>query len=207
MKIRRLLIILVFALILFWVVFSLSKPSEKLENPFPLSQELIEKVFEDQGLPWEVRDFKSFRKGQEGYTIYNENEKITGFIITIGENNLKGLELHLIYPSPLASTSNIEGIKGEDWQKMFDLACHLYGGDRDSKKAYKQLKKYMKNESYEPPERLIRWNKKIGGIYYVTTLCPSAKNYEEFDLLRIELRNDAYMTVRDNKKKIQEEKK
>lgn len=182
------------------VVLRTSKP----ENPFPLSTEVVEKAMEEQSLQWKIGESTSFSDGNVNYEVRNENGKITVFITSTLANNDKGqlsgtvnaanerrfLEVMLLPPTTYESKLT-EAITEEQWPAMFDFACSLYGGPRNSKKVYRQFKKATKDEKYEPSKgKKIVWLKKIDGVRYVVSMRPSEKYYGRFDLLSIMLMND-----------------
>lgn len=126
------------------IVQRISKP----ENPFPLSTEVVEKAMEEQSLQWKIGESTSFSDGNVNYEVRNENGKITAFITSTLANNDKGqlsgsvnaankrrfLDVQLLPPTTYESKLT-EAITEEQWPTMFDFACSLYGGPRNSKKS------------------------------------------------------------------------
>lgn len=190
---------IVLAIILVVIVLRTSKP----ENPFPLSKDTVEKAMEEQSLQWKIEESTSFRDGDSNYDVRNESRKLTAFITSTLANNDKGelrgtvnaankrrfLDVQLLPPTTYESKLT-EAITEEQWPTMFNLACSLYGGPRNSKKVYRQFKEATKGEKYEPKDRGIVWKKKIGDVNYVVFMRPSEKYYGRFDLLSIMLMND-----------------
>ncbi len=189
----------VLATILVVIVLRTSKP----ENPFPLSTEVVEKAMEEQSLKWKIGESTSFSDGNVNYEVRNENGKITAFITSTLANNDKGqlsgtvnaenkrrfLDVQLLPPTTYESKLT-EAITEEQWPTMFDFACSLYGGPRNSKKVYRQFKEATKGEKYEPKDRGIVWKKRIDDVNYVVFMRPSAKYYGRFDLISVMIMDD-----------------
>lgn len=182
MKLKQVIFVAVLAIILLIVLFSF----QKSENPFPLDKETIEATFERHGLSWTLGEYSSFQEGQSVYMVHNENDKITATLNSIALIDGRMLDLNFIKTSPSESKLT-EAIAEDDWPTMFALACGLYGGFRNSEKVFQQMSNYLQTQRYEPQDRTITWDEKIGGIHYMVALCPSLKYYGRFDLVSIKL--------------------
>lgn len=190
MKTKRIILVAVLALGLLVLLFAALPVFMQPENSFPLDKAVIEQTFAEQNLQWTLGECNSFGEGQGVYMVHNENGKITAMINSAVKGGGRMLGMDLVKPSP-SETALTEAVEEEDWQKMFALACGLYGGSLNADKAFQQMSAYLQTQQYEPQDRVIIWEQKIGTVYYKAILRPSLKYYGRFDLGSIKLFNKA----------------
>lgn len=190
MKTKRIVLFAALALGLLVLLFAVLPVFVQPENSFPLEKTVMEQAFAQQNLQWTLGEYNSFGEGQGVYMVHNENGKITAMINSAVKGGGRMLGMDLVKPSP-SETALTEAVEQEDWPKMFALACGLYGGSLNADKAFQQMSAYLQTQQYEPQDRVIIWEQKMGAVYYKVMLRPSLKYYGRFDLGSIKLFNKA----------------
>lgn len=192
MKKRQAQLLVVVILVLPILILYLYKHYTLPQTAFPLQTSTIEQVMKTQNLPWTVEEYTSFADGQSVYMLHNENGKATSTLSSTNVDNKRAMDLFFIinYPNP-AQTNLSQEITEDDWFSMFELTSRLYGGKNNSKKVFNQVNNFLKNEEYEPKDRLITWHKQMNNIHYVVLFRPSYRYYNRFDLISIKMFNEA----------------
>lgn len=166
--------------------------SKEVQYAFPLDNEVVEKVLEQEDISWEIKESKSLQKEHTTlYTLENENDKLISGIKSYSKDGMKGLGLTFFPPQKKVSKSVSVPINENEWEDVFKLACTLYGNSKDYKKVYREFVEYSNNRRKSEYGR-AQWYRRIDDTHFKVTLSPLEKGTEDFILTSIGIMNSDY---------------